>query len=128
MEPGSNPATHSPKTGFWPDPRKEKFNGLSRTHKSQVLPHRAKGQRIYLQDEYCFFISETNAPALKNKYECLIYVNNDNDYDVNNDINNIANDDEYDGDYNIISDYDINRMNDEGCNYQLINNDTNQFD
>ena len=62
-----------------------------------------------MQDEDCFFVSKTDALALKNRYECLYYVNNDNDY-INDD-----NDDVYDGEYNFVynSNSDYDKKNDE---------------
>ena len=97
MEPG-NSTTGSPKNGFWPNPREEGFfktPSKANTYlRSKFMTDRAQtqGHRIYLQEENCFLFSEIYVPTT-NKYEQLIYVNDDNEYD-NTDFNiDISNND-----------------------------------
>ena len=119
MEPG-NLTTGSPKKGFWPDPREEKF---SRTPskadicpRSQLLINRtqAQGHRIHIQEEDCPLFSENYVPTMKNRYEYLNFLNDDNEYvnktdfDFDIDINEYAvHDEDINNTINVYNNYNV---------------------
>ena len=103
MKPGYTSIVDSPGAGFWPDPRKEAFKRLQRTHRSQVFTNRAKNHKIYLYEEGSFYFPQVNALALSNKYDCLSYDNNNNFSNEDDDVNNS----DYDR-YQLMNDGDLN--------------------
>ena len=119
MKLGNTTTTGSPQNGFWPNPREEGFfhktpNMADVHHRSKLFTDRAQiqGHRIYSQEGNCFLFSKSYVPTA-NRYEKLIYVNDDNEYvstDSNTNINIDIND-FITHDMNNNLDFDLNKIN-----------------